>query len=290
MEGGEFLRAILAALCLPPRAPNRRWRAVEATVRRADALHLGTALGALRRAGLWEEALWLETRGVLAGAEARLCGGEVLTAACAEYPVRWRQREVGPGALWKRGTMPIGPFVSIVGSRHPTAVQEEAARALVARALESGFAVASGGAEGIDRVAAQAVLAMQGRLVEIVPEGIVHRHRRGCLLSTSRDGHFTAASALARNALLYGMAALTAAIGPRRHEGGTWHGAIDALRRRLGTVAVWSDGSSGVSPLVALGAQPIDTADALPAMLRDASTGSLGGLFRTSSEQDREVS
>jgi len=59
MEDGAFLRVILAALCLPPRAPGRRWRGVEATIRRAASNHLGEALSVLRRSGFWEEALWL---------------------------------------------------------------------------------------------------------------------------------------------------------------------------------------------------------------------------------------
>ena len=94
------------------------------------------------------------------------------------------------------------------------------------------------------------------------------------------DAPFTAPAALHRNTLLYGMSDLTIAIGPRRGEGGTWHGAVSALRRRLGPVAVWLDEAPGVPALLALGAKPLPSVEALSALLASVPEGSVGGLFQ----------
>jgi len=234
----------------------------------------------LRRSGFWEEALWLETPGVLGEAESRICRREGLTAACPAYPPRWHRDGLGPGALWKRGPMPIGPFLSIVGTRSPSPAQVHVARTLARAAVEAGYAVASGGAIGIDTLVARAAAAARGRFVEVLPEGVARRSPRGCLLSATFDAPFTAPAALHRNTLLYGMSDLTIAIGPRRGEGGTWHGAVSALRRRLGPVAVWLDEAPGVPALLALGAKPLPSVEALSALLASVPEGSVGGLFQ----------
>lgn len=58
---------------------------------------------------------------------------------------------------------------------------------------------------------------------------------------------------MARNRLIYMGAVLAVVIEPRFKEGGSWHGAVAALRQRLCRVAVYG-GASGAQASLALGA------------------------------------
>jgi hypothetical protein len=60
-----------------------------------------------------------------------------------------------------------------------------------------------------------------------------------------------------RNALLYAFSPSTVVCHSRFREGGTWHGAIDAHRRRTTSLIVRDDGSPASRAFVALGAVPL---------------------------------
>lgn len=60
-----------------------------------------------------------------------------------------------------------------------------------------------------------------------------------------------------RNSLIYLAGEYAVAIGARFGEGGTWHGAVTALRKRLTEVRVPQDGSRASQALINLGAVPL---------------------------------
>ena len=203
---------------------HRRWTEVLRTLR-AENLFLSGAVKGLRRRGLREEALTLETRGLLDWAERRVGAGVVLTAASREYPAGWIRKlgSAAPAAISKRGELPSGPFLAVVGSRRVRFAQRQFAKEIGAEAVRLGYAVVSGAAAGCDRAAAVGAMneerrskdekesptvseietydgrpfgSAQGRLptyeqkgsaplVEILPCGMgVRRERfRGCVLS-----------------------------------------------------------------------------------------------------------
>jgi predicted Rossmann fold nucleotide-binding protein DprA/Smf involved in DNA uptake len=84
---------------------------------------------------------------------------------------------------------------------------------------------------------------------------------------------FSAASAMERNALIYAFGQATVVCHARFRVGGTWHGATDALRRRLGPVLVPSDGEPAHRALIALGAIPFGDPSELPALLNSSLDG-----------------
>lgn len=262
------LRAVsvcLAALYLPgaPRAfepPRRGWKLVEAALRRSP----GDPVLALNGAGLRAEALLLTDDCLLRWSAALLERGRALTAACPGFPEAWLRRlgAACPPALWVAGQMPEGPFVGGVGSRHPP---EEACAFLAecaAEAVRLGFAGVSGGAEGCDAAFASAVSAAGGRLVEVLPRGLApdDDRRPGCRLSAAAPGApFSVPLAMERNALIYALAEATVVGAARLGRGGGWTGATEALRRRLGRVAVrWDPCDPASRALAGLGAFRLD--------------------------------
>jgi predicted Rossmann fold nucleotide-binding protein DprA/Smf involved in DNA uptake len=255
---------------------------------RGECQSLSGAVKALRRRGLREEALTLETPGLLDWAERRVRAEVALTAASPEYPPGWI-RKLGasaPAALWKRGSLPNGPFLAIVGSRRVRFEYRLFAREVGAEAVRLGYAVVSGGAAGCDRAAAGgAIGAMHDLsdalpLVEILPCGTGMRKERfpGCVLSPfAPQEEFSGPNAMQRNALIYSMADAAVIVHARFGEGGTWRGAIEANRRRLCRLIVKEDLSDRAArALIGLGAYGLNCAGDLAGAL--ISVGAQGEL------------
>ncbi|MFN3684161.1 MAG: DNA-processing protein DprA [Fimbriimonadaceae bacterium] len=263
----------LAALYLPggPRAfdpPRRRWRLAEAALRRGP----DDPPAALASAGLRAEALLVSDARLLGWARASLERGEAVTAACEGFPPRWLDRlgAACPPALWVAGRLPRGPFVGGVGSRRPEPSAEAFLRECAGEAVRLGFAGVSGGAEGCDAAFAAGVLESGGELVEVLPRGLSASDAGapGCRVSAAPPGApFTVPLAMERNALIYALAEVTVVGAARLGRGGGWTGATEALRRRLGRVAVrWDPGDPACRALACLGAYPL----ADPSRLQEA--------------------
>lgn len=67
-------------------------------------------------------------------------------------------------------------------------------------------------------------------------------------------GTFNVRAAMERNALIYAGADHTVVVSPKYKTGGTWHGACDALRRRLSPVILAREDSVSTRALMGLGA------------------------------------
>lgn len=276
------LSIVLAALYLrggprPIELRRSAWPEVLKALRRCSA-DLLSASDALRDAGMWAEALVLAEPGLLSWAERKYEKGSVLTPADAEYPCRW-VRVLGSGAppaLWKVAEIPPIPLIGIVGSRHiPRAVARFCTE--VARTgVELGFGIVSGRAEGCDRAGAKGA---GDTLVEIVPYGLDHlRGRAGCVLSVcAPDESFSSAAAMERNALIYAAASHTVVGHARFKEGGTWHGAVHAVRNRLSRLLVRRSEEPGMRALAGLGGAWLDRPSDLYTSLKAA--GPQGELF-----------
>lgn len=250
---------ISAALWLPglqvggaPRNVAARpssWPFVLAALNRGQAT-VGTAVQVLRSAGLTTEAACLGQPGLLSQAESLIANGHVLTVGCLPYPQQWVHRlgSGAPPALWLKGAMPTGPFVGVVGCRSIPATVTRLAHGYAQAARSAGYFVVSGGAPGTD-AAAKACLT-------ILPCG--HQaagfSRHGTVLSMfAPNTGFTGPQAMMRNALIYSLGAGTVVVSSRLKVGGTWGGATDALRRRLGRIVVHANSTPSAQALVALG-------------------------------------
>lgn len=218
-------------------------------------------------------------------ASALVASGRSITVGQSAYPQRWRELGVAaPPALWQRGSpcfLEGSPsFFTVVGSRSIDSRTREVARAAGREIARSGGVVVSGAAAGCDREAASGARSWARKagvaapVLEVLPHGISYGLSRlapysrpvpmaGVQLAVAapQEG-FYATLAMERNALLYAASERSLVVACRFREGGTWAGAVDALRRRLGSIWVWQDGSAGARALAALGAVPVRSLDA----------------------------
>lgn len=278
------LSVILAALYLrgAPRPVDLRrasWPEVLRLMRRSGCT-AHQASEALRQAGFWAEALVLDSDGLLDWAEAEVDSGRVLSAVDGAYPCRW-VRVLGasaPPVLWKVGEAPLLPSVSVVGSRIvPSSVTRFCHR--VGRiAVEQGFCIVSGRAEGCDRAAAKGA---GEQVIEILPHGIdLVRKPAGCYLSVcAPDELFSSPAAMERNALIYAASSHTVIGHARFKEGGTWHGAVHAVRARLSALLVRRSADPGPKALAALGGLWLDSPEDLASAMK--ALGPQGQLFES---------
>lgn len=302
----EFYGPLLCALYLrgAPRgyAPSKSaWPGVARVLLRAEG-DAREAARLLRAFGSRGEALLLEDERLLEWAREVWESRSAITVADPEYPEIWlfRLGRASPPAFWIEGSMPSAPFVGVVGSRSVGSSVLAFSRAVGARAAELGYSVASGGAEGCDRAALRGahlrvgVSRSEGRaqgVLEILPCGLGVAGPRvpWTRVSLCAPGSpFTTGQAMERNALIYAVSNSTVVAHVRYRQGGSWHGAISALRGRLGGLIVRRDGEKGSSALLSLGAIPIRSANDLASALAqaDSSAGSQGRLpFSASSEE-----
>jgi len=165
----------------------------------------------------------------------------------------------------------------IVGSRSIGNESIEVAEMAARRVVKRGETVVSGLAKGIDQTAMGAALIEDAGIIGIPTEGLSQVTQnsqirelvasgRICLISPyGPDAGFSVGNAMGRNKLIYGLAKSTLVVTSDLETGGTWAGAIEALRGKFTQVDVWlGDGrGKGNEELVAKGARPVSDADEL---------------------------
>lgn len=209
----------------------------------------------------------MEDRGLWRWAES--VAETALTPLCPGYPKRWLAvlREGAPAAVWARGSVEPGDWLGVVGSRRVSPEVGAFAREVGGEVRRLGAQVVSGGAVGCDTFAAEGA----GGGVRLLPCGFdLVPPNEGMDLSVCAPGEeFSTANAMERNALIYAAAEATVIVHARLRQGGTWHGATDALRRRLGRLLVREDPTDDSWPahraLIALGGVPLRSPDAVGA-------------------------
>lgn len=286
----QVLSGVLAAVYLrglPGRAaPARSWPAVIGALRRAAGT--GTLPSApadlaeiLREAGHWQEAVILADRARWALALDLVANQRVVTAEDAIYPAAWRDSGfAAPPALWRMpgaAALPLGArWITLVGSRSISRAVRNAAYAAGQAAAQSGAVVFSGGAVGVDRAALLGARAAGGPTLELLPCGFSHAPASSAeRWSLAPPGEpFSTPLAMERNLLLYAAAERSWVGHARFRAGGSWHGAVSALRHRLGPIFIRepAPGEALTDPdylrahgaLVALGAVSLSHPDLLP--------------------------
>lgn len=285
MGKGEFLvvESALTALYLrgtPHRCRLRRrhWCLVR------DALcslqpSFGDVSLCLKEAGLWDESAAADWPGVLDWAADHLLEGRATTAVSEDYPQRWLETlgSAAPPCLWKQGPLVHGKPIAVVGNRILTGEDSSFAQAVGAQVIEGGLTLVTGGAVGADSVTIRSALdsGATGRIAVLLPCGFQHAPFLDGVTYLSvcePTAPFSAGQAMERNALIYASSPLTVVVRARLRAGGTWHGAIDALRRRLTTLAVRQIPSDPASTaLHRLGALTIESAQEINNLYREAS-------------------
>lgn len=233
----------------------------------------------------WEEASILRHEERWDWAEALVEQKRCLTAVDSAYPALLKNRfgPTAPAAFWswRQGddtaelsaplSQPARDWVAIVGPRQTDASTLRFARLAGQAAAQLGYGVISGGALGVDREAVLGCLDAGGFACEMLCHGIdvgaqfavrdafyaplggyrtEHAGRLSRLTVHAPLQTFTPAAARMRNPLVYASAHSALVLAPRFKEGGTWHGAIEALRRKLCPILVSSGQFSALSQLL----------------------------------------
>lgn len=181
--------------------------------------------------------------------------------------------QAAPPVLYAAGpTRLLGePGIAVVGSRNVSDAGAEVAGRVARLAAERGLTVVSGGAKGTDQLAMNAATEADGTVVGVLADGLDRRVRQPdvrraisreqvCLASPYKpSAGFSVANAMARNKVIYALARTTLVVAADVEQGGTWAGAVEALGRSYGDVAVWTGAGAGEgnAPLVERGARPI---------------------------------
>jgi len=213
----------------------------------------------------------------------------VMSRADTAYPQRLRNRlkENAPPILYGCGDADIlgTGGLAVVGSRQADGALIEYTEAVGGLAAAARQTVVSGGAKGIDQAAMRGALAVPGKVIGVLPDGldntVLNREFRKPLLDRwlvlispyDPGASFNVGHAMQRNKLIYGLADASLVVNSDLDKGGTWAGATEQLEK-LNFVRVYvrstGDIGEGLKALRAKGAipwpNPHDTAE-LVAML-----------------------
>lgn len=192
------------------------------------------------------------------------------------YPERFKQlKQRAPVLLFGYGNPNAfsGRALAIVGSRNAGEdrlnMAAEVGRACSAR----GITVVSGGARGVDTCAMSAGIVGSGTAVGVLADSLLREsgkklyrdailEGRLCLMSeVNPEARFDVGNAMARNRLAYACADASLVVECEPNKGGTWAGALDALKE--GKAVYVLRGSRAEGHLVDRGAILIDMPFAL---------------------------
>ena len=159
---------------------------------------------------------------------------------------------VGSQALLNRGGL------AVVGSRDRSDEDGEYARRVGEQCARQGIAVISGAAKGIDRDAMNGALEAGGWALGVLAEGLAKTATSGQFREGLVSDHLTlispydpdarwfAYTAMDRNKLLYALSDAALVVASSDDSGGTWAGAVEALK--AGKVKVFVKSTGVVAP------------------------------------------
>lgn len=221
----------------------------------------------------------------------RQSGIHTLTPFDEHYPRLFmsRLKEKAPVVLHTAGPLELldSPGLGVVGSRDIGKEGAEVAKGAARLAARLGLPVVSGGARGVDQLAMNAAIDQQstaGSTVGFLADSMERRLKqpdtrravldgRVLLCTPYRpDARFTAGTAMGRNKLIYASALITLVVASDNEAGGTWAGAVEALKHGYGPVAVWRGPGEGPGNerLEHFGASPVSSLEDLEALLVEA--------------------
>jgi predicted Rossmann fold nucleotide-binding protein DprA/Smf involved in DNA uptake len=195
------------------------------------------------------------------------------------YPgvLRDRLEHRAPPVLYAAGPSSLlsGGGLAIVGSRNVSDAGAEVAKEAARHAAQRGMTVISGGAKGTDQLAMNAAHHSGSPTVGVLAESLLRKLEQpdvrraiqeelACLVSPYKPtAGFSVANAMGRNKIIYALASTAFVVAADDGSGGTWQGAVEALRGKFATVTVWMGEGAGPGneQLVAHGAAPVNTVD-----------------------------
>ncbi len=211
----------------------------------------------------------------------------VITAWDEEYPARLAALgRHAPPLLFGAGDAALltDGGLAAVGSRDADEGALAFCADLAAACAGQGLTIVSGGARGVDAAAMNGGVEAGGRVVGVLAADLARTASRAALREPLAEGHLTLVSpfspeagfdpgnAMGRNKYIYALADAAVVACSATGSGGTWTGAVEALKRGDRPVYFRREGldAQGRTALAELGARlwPDDATDDLTALLR----------------------
>jgi predicted Rossmann fold nucleotide-binding protein DprA/Smf involved in DNA uptake len=200
----------------------------------------------------------------------------LVSIADMAYPGRLRDRlgDSAPPILYGAGCVELleAGGVAIVGARDADAAALRYAADAAAAVARAGGTVISGGARGVDAAALNGAAKASGKVVGVLAESLERKARSTgvrALVADERlvlvspygaDVPFSVGGAMGRNRLIYCLADAALVVSTSEGTGGTWAGAVEALKARWVPVHVRAGEGvpAGNAALIALGALALE--------------------------------
>lgn len=200
-------------------------------------------------------------------------GIDIVTQFDSDYPIliKRKLKRKAPPVLFYAGDISLAKKIGIgiVGSRNIDDDGVQFTQKLVEKAAAEHLVIYSGGAKGIDMVSERAAVEFGSAAVSFVADSLLSKIRKKdifdsiilkkrLLLSDVRpDVGFSAARAMNRNKYIYASSYGTFVVASDYNTGGTWAGAVEALKNQWTKVLVWQNKKySGNGKLMEKGAVP----------------------------------
>ena len=198
-----------------------------------------------------------------------------VTRADSQYPMQLKKKlgNQCPPIFYYAGNMELllKPTMGYVGSRSIGEDDESFTRKMVATTTAHGFGVVSGGAKGVDSVAAEAVIENGGFSIAYLSDSMVRKIKRSAEIKAIQNGQqlllsvvkpdagFNPGIAMMRNRYIYAQSEATVIIKSDYNKGGTWSGAMENLSHQWSGTFCWDHKKyKGNQALIQNGAVPID--------------------------------
>lgn len=250
---------------------------IRALLGRAGAL--GIALEKWQRAGLW-----------------------VMTRSDPDYPARLKRRlkTDAPPVLFGSGNRQLlkQGGIAVVGSRDASEDDLAFTTGLGATIALQGRSVVSGGARGVDEASMIGALEHDGTVIGVLADSLLRtsnsaKYRRALmdrnlvLVSPfNPEAGFDVGNAMARNKYIYALSDAAVIVSATEGKGGTWSGAVEALKHAW--VPLWvkphSDKRSGNAVLVGMGARWLEDSAPMASLVAGEETAQV--LSDTPSVED----
>ncbi len=201
-------------------------------------------------------------------------GMDAVTMFDPDYPqlLKRRLKRKSPPVLFYSGDITLANRmgIGVVGSRDVDEDGAAFAANLAEKAAAENLTIFSGGAQGVDTIAASAAIQSGGSAVAYLADALQARIKRSEELQAVMAGQlllftagrpeegFTTPRALTRNSYIYASVPGTITVSSDYGKGGTWSGATQALRHRWGKVLVWDHGYRGNRGLIQMGGVPYE--------------------------------
>ncbi|MEA2686773.1 MAG: processing protein [Actinomycetota bacterium] len=213
-------------------------------------------------------------------------GISTVTPSDELYPPRFLDRlgSKAPPVVHAAGALDLlrRHGLGVVGSRDVDPEGAEIAKAAAGFGARMGLSLVSGGARGVDRLAMGAAYQADGPVVGVLADSLVRTLKIPDVRRAVYDGKtvmctpygpdapFSAGNAMGRNKLIYAQSLVTFVVASDLGKGGTWSGAVEALKDEIGRVGVWRGAGEGPgnAEIEGRGAAAVRSIDDLESLLR----------------------